>query len=136
MKTILTILAFITLIAVIFGVSMHQAFWGTVMFIMLAIFGVTIWYSAKYWLAGYSKVPEAKIVKKKKEKITPRGIIITISVVLYLLSPALLYLIIYLISPSFTVDHVGVTLLVIASPYLIPALLLLLSPKNKKRTRK
>lgn len=73
---IITILAFIALIAVIFGISMHQAFWGIVIFIGLAILAAI----AKFFLniyiddikekKAFYKTSAGKAAKKTKKEIS------------------------------------------------------------------
>lgn len=95
---IITILAFIALIAVIFGVSMHEAFWGIIIFIILALLAGTIIFFIKSAGEGvskkinYMKTPQGKkeLEKKKNDFI---GELIVIFILLIIASPILIIII-------------------------------------------
>lgn len=69
---IIWLLGFIALIAVIFGVSMHDAFWGIVTFIVGAIIvSILVFYIKSFYTRvnnkiAYLKTPAGKAAQKRK----------------------------------------------------------------------
>ena len=79
---IIWLLGFIALIAVIFGVSMHQAFWGIVAFIFGAIIVAILAFFVKAFSmrrdskTAHSKIREAKLVQKDKRPDLLGGLVL------------------------------------------------------------
>lgn len=115
---IIYVLAFIALIAVIFGVSMHEAFWGIIGFIVLALLAGTILFFLKMLKirtenkAKYYKTEQGKkeIAKKKNDFVNN---LIEAFVLLIIFSPLLLEALFHTLLKDFTAQN-GLAVLIIS----------------------
>lgn len=142
---ILGLLLFIALIAVIFGVSMHDAFWGLMMFIGCLIIGSILMVFIKAGAGriidkiAYLKTPEGKAAQKKKRETKINEFINSlfgVIVVFNLLSPLFIIVLLTGAFKDFTEQNPFPTALISMAPFLVTIVALLIKFFDaKKRTK-
>ena len=135
---IIEILLFVALVAVIFGVSMHEAFWG----IMAFIGGAILFAIAKLFIEAYierinkkiayNKTPAGKAARKAKQQNIIGGLFSGI-VVFLLFAPLLIGIFITLVFKDFSSNYPLATLIISVAPTLITIITFALT--DKKRTK-
>lgn len=120
------IIGIIVLVSIIFGVSLHDAFWGIVVFAaLLALFfivlGIIFFISLKtIQKIKASNTPEgrkAKELKRQKRIIEAKNDAMGGLVFLWIVSPLLIAVLLATTSNSFTVEHPLLTFVLAASPF-------------------
>ena len=136
---LLEILAFIALIAVIFGVTMHEAFWGIVAFCALGFLAsvVVLFIKAGATRIGnkiaYLKTPQGKAEQKKKAKSILNDIFEAF-LVLCLFSPLIIGGAIALFFKDFSANYPIPTILIAVAPLATVIVSFLIA--TKKHTNK
>ena len=138
--TIIKILAFIALIAIIFGVSMHEAFWGIIIFILgVVLFTVAVLMLGYGLLVAKDKAKrllrpteQEKAQRKKSLSSDIDGAIL----VIWLFSPWVLIIILGTVFKDYTENNGWITYIAFA-PYVIPIVAyIILKIKIKIKTHK
>lgn len=140
---IIFILAFVALVAVIFGVSMHEAFWGIILFIVGAIFVSFLVCLAKAGMVRigkkieYLETPEGKKAQKKKMQEFCKDLFWGI-VILGFLSPLPCIVLAEAILPKDTPMPAWVPFLIGMVPFMFSlcTVIVLAFKQPKKRARK
>jgi len=123
MKTILEMLAIVALVAIVFGVSMHDAFWGIIIFIV----GIIVFVIAMLFL-GYGLIVASEKIKRRmhpteeekaKRKKARLSEIEGALLLIWLFSPWAFVIIFSTVFKEFTEKHDWVLLFAFA-PYIIP----------------
>lgn len=138
----LEFLLFIAIIAVIFGVSMHQAFWGLIAFIVCAFFAyiVVLFIQAeverKKRKQAFYKTPEGQLVKQRKQELRKKDFMDDLSGALFLLvffSPFLLAILMLTTFKEFSENNLLATMIICIAPVAI--VIVSLITMHKKRTK-
>lgn len=120
------IIGIIVLVSIIFGVSLHDAFWGIVIFVTLLtlffiVLGIVFSISLKtIERIKASNTPEgrkAKELKRQKRIIEAKNDAMSGLVFLWIVSPFLIAVLLATTSNSFTVDHPLLTFAIAATPF-------------------
>ena len=140
------ILAFIALISVVFGVSMHEAFWGIIAFIVLTLIAGIIIFLLKMLgirignKINYLKTPQGKKEIKQKERNFFKGLLI-IFIWIIIFSPLVLELVFHQYLKDFTASNELAVFIISFAPITILAITSIFYLKDiiknatKKRTK-
>lgn len=139
---IIYILAFIALVAVIFGVSMHQAFWGIVAFVVGAFIAAIATFYAKAKTEqlkernAFYKTRQGQLVKQRKQELKKRAFMDDLSSALFLLlffSPFLLATLMCTVFKEFSENNLLATMIICIAPVAIVLVSIIIT--HKKRTK-
>lgn len=156
LSDIVTFIGFVALVSIIFGVSMHDAFWGIVGFFVVLVVGCIAFWLIKYGLIALKyklkniqtqpkkepEIQEAVIVKKKSTKPAPPAWMIILCIIflaIWFAWPFIgLFIVAHLneLSPSGLMPGSPLTgILIILVPFLTPFIIrrIIINKRNKNK---